>query len=34
VLRALIDDDNRVCDVTLMVRPWAALKAGIADVKI
>ena len=34
VLRTLTDDDDRVSDVTLMVRPWAALKAGIADVKI
>jgi hypothetical protein len=34
VLRALADDENRVTDVTLMIRPWAALKAGIADIKI
>jgi hypothetical protein len=34
VLRTLTDDDNRVSDVTLMVRPWAALKAGIADVRV
>ncbi len=34
VLRTLTDDDDRVADITLMVRPWAALKAGIADVKI
>jgi hypothetical protein len=32
VLRALTDDD-RVTDVTLMLRPWAALKAGLADIK-
>jgi hypothetical protein len=34
VLRALTDDENRVADITLMVRPWAALKAGIADIAI
>jgi hypothetical protein len=34
VLRALTDNDDRVSDVTLMVRPWAALKAGIADIKL
>jgi hypothetical protein len=34
VLRALADDDNRVTDITLMVRPWGALKSGIADIKI
>ena len=34
VLRTLTDEDDRVTDVTLMVRPWAALKAGIADVTI
>ena len=34
VLRTLTDDDDRVADITLMVRPWAALKAGIADIKI
>jgi hypothetical protein len=33
VLRALTDDDH-VTDITLMVRPWAALKAGIVDIKI
>jgi hypothetical protein len=34
VLRTLTDDRNCVTDITLMVRPWAALKAGIADIKI
>jgi hypothetical protein len=34
VLRALTNDENRVTDITLMMRPWAALKAGIADIKI
>lgn len=34
VLRALADDDNRITDITLMLRPWAALKAGIADINI
>jgi hypothetical protein len=33
VLRTLTDDDGRVNDITLMVRPWAALKAGLADIK-
>jgi hypothetical protein len=33
VLRAVTDNEDRASDVTLMVRPWAALKAGIADVK-
>jgi hypothetical protein len=34
VLRTLTDDHERVADVTLMVRPWAALKAGITDVTV
>jgi hypothetical protein len=34
VLRTLTDDENRVADITLMVRPWAALKAGISYIKI
>lgn len=34
VLRTLTDEDDRVSDVTLMVRPWSALKAGIADLKL
>jgi SnoaL-like domain len=34
VLRTLTDDENRVADITLMVRPWAALKAGIAGIDI
>jgi SnoaL-like domain len=33
VLRTLTDDENRVTDITLMVRPWDALKSGIADIK-
>ena len=32
VLRTLTTAD-RVTDVTLMLRPWAALKAGLADIK-
>ena len=34
VLRTLTNDENRVTDVTLMIRPWAALKAGLADIKL
>lgn len=34
VLRTLTDENDRVADITLMVRPWAALKAGIADIKL
>ncbi len=34
VLRTLTDENDRVADVTLMVRPWAALKAGLADITI
>jgi hypothetical protein len=34
VLRAVTDDEGRASDITLMVRPWAALKAGIADVAL
>jgi SnoaL-like domain len=34
VLRTVTDENNRVSDVTLMIRPWAALRAGIADVKL
>ena len=34
VLRAVADENNRVSDVTLMVRPWAALRAGIADINV
>jgi len=34
VMRALTDEEDRVSDVTLMIRPWAALKAGIADIKL
>jgi hypothetical protein len=34
VLRTLTDESDRVADVTLMVRPWAALKAGLADITI
>jgi hypothetical protein len=33
VLRTLTDAGDRVSDVTLMIRPWAALKAGIADIQ-
>jgi hypothetical protein len=33
VLRALTADEH-IVDVTLMLRPWAALKAGLADIKI
>ncbi len=34
VLRAVTDDEDRASDITLMVRPWAALKAGIAGVAL
>jgi len=34
VLRTLTDNEGSVNDVTLMLRPWAALKAGLADIKI
>ena len=34
VLRTLTDEHNRVSDVTLMIRPWAALKAGIAEISL
>lgn len=32
VVRTLTDENDRVSDVLLMIRPWAALKAGLADV--
>jgi hypothetical protein len=34
VLRALTDEQDSIADVTLMLRPWAALKAGLTDVTI
>jgi hypothetical protein len=34
VLRTLTDKEGSVSDITLMLRPWAALKAGLADIKI
>jgi hypothetical protein len=34
VLRTLTDNENRVSDITLMIRPWSALKAGIAHIQI
>ncbi len=34
VLRTVTDENNLVSDVTLMVRPWAALRAGIAEIKV
>ena len=34
VLRAVTDENNRVSELTLMVRPWAALRAGIADIEL
>jgi hypothetical protein len=34
VLRTITDENDRVADVTLMVRPWAALRAGIADITV
>jgi hypothetical protein len=34
VLRAVGDGHGRVSDVTLMIRPLAALRAGIADVRV
>ena len=33
VLRILSDDDGRASDITLMLRPWPALKAGLADIR-
>lgn len=33
VFRTLTNEKDRVSDVTLMVRPWSALKAGLADLK-
>ena len=33
VLRTLTDEDDRITDITLMIRPWAALKAGIMNIK-
>lgn len=33
VLRTLTNEDDRITDITLMIRPWAALKAGLADIK-
>lgn len=32
VVRTLTDENDRVSDILLMIRPWAALKAGLADV--
>jgi hypothetical protein len=34
VLRALADEEDRIADVTLLVRPWPALKAGLRDVTV
>lgn len=34
VLRTLTNEENRVSEITLMIRPWAALKAGIANIKV
>jgi hypothetical protein len=34
VLRTLTDRDDRIVDVTLMIRPWGALKAGLADLNV
>jgi SnoaL-like domain len=34
VMRAVTDEEHRASDITVMVRPWAALKAGIADIKV
>jgi hypothetical protein len=34
VLRTVTDEDRRVSDITLMLRPWHALKAGIAEIKV
>jgi SnoaL-like domain len=33
VLRTLTAKDGHVNDITLMLRPWSALKAGLADIK-
>jgi SnoaL-like protein len=32
VLRTVSDADDHVTDITLMVRPWAALKAGLQGI--
>lgn len=32
VLRVLTNENERASDITLMLRPWAALKAGLADI--
>ncbi|MDQ6778414.1 MAG: hypothetical protein M3071_19830 [Actinomycetota bacterium] len=34
VLRAITDGNDRVTDVTLMLRPWAALKAGLNEIAV
>lgn len=34
VVRTLTNAEDRVSEITLMIRPWAALKAGIADINI
>ena len=34
VLRTLTDEADRVTDIMLMVRPWAALRSAIADIKL
>jgi len=34
IVRTLTDDEDRVTDITLMLRPWSALEAGLTDVKI
>jgi hypothetical protein len=34
VLRTLTNDEHLVIDITLTIRPWAALKAGLADIKL
>jgi hypothetical protein len=34
VLRTLTDERDRVSDVTLLLRPWPALKAGLRDVTV
>lgn len=33
VVRTLTDETDRVDEILLMIRPWAALKAGLADIK-
>ena len=33
VLRTVTDADDRASEVTLMIRPWSALKAGLSELR-